>query len=814
MDSRKDFFKKLGLFFTGTLFGGSSNSGLESKPEFTMSEEKKEILQKDSINKEYEVVVVGGGLAGITASISAARNGVKVALIHNRSMFGGSSSSEVKLEPEPTDRFNPWIKEGGIFEEIYIEERVRNHNSFGGNKLNAIWDLVLYEWILNEENIDAYLNTHMHNVVMADESTIESIYCIQLGSNKDYFFKAPLFVDTTGDGNLGYFSGAEYKWGRESQDEFEEPLAPSEPDRYHMGNTYYFNARDTGNPVPFKRPDWASEFESEEDLLSRGHHNHPSEDIIGGYWWMEISEPYHWVEDMNEGRHVALKQILGVWDHLKNKGDHGVENYGLEFVGTWPYKRDAYRIQGDYVLTQHNVQNPQKLEDAVAYGAWYIDLHNKGGILNNDKVPAWEYFHTVGSKVYGIPLRSLYSKNINNLMMAGRPISCSYLAFASSRVLPTGAVTGQAVGVAASLAVKNKILPKEVANGYAEECQQILLRQDCHIPGVVNKDPRDLARKANMSASSSSPLLFPDANNSHELNEPCAQLFPFSGDRIESVKLLLHSRSEKAQKIRLGLRRSQSVWDFRSEKDIAVTHSVVPANFNGWIEFKFDTPVKPNQLYYIYTDQHSDIYWKSYHDSHDGATQTPVATTAAVQPSKPPYKEHPESFQEIYPPTDIKDLPGAGRNGFWEPLTRGKCFSIKVTPSSYPYEASNVNRGTNRPDQWSNIWISDPADPLPAWIKLDWESPQRFNTVQITFDTNQNYRVTKSLYRYPESVKKYIIEYQKDGGWQELIREEDNYRRRRVHSFKAIQTTALRLRVLETNGAPEARIYEMRVYND
>jgi len=818
--SRRGFLANLGFLLAGGIVGevdeseepGSGSSGFESS-------RVTEPLFEDSIQREHDLVIVGGGISGISAAISAARNGVDVGLVHNRAMFGGNSSSEVKLYPENNSGFDPWIKEGGIHEEIHLEERVRNHGHYREGTMNAHWDLVLYEWIQREDNITPYLNTHMHRALMADEGRIDAIYAIQLGTNKSFELSAPLFLDASGDGNLGYRAGADYTWGREGQEAFDEPLAPPEPDDKVMGNTLFFKAMDTGRPVPFKRPNWAAEFESEDELHSRGHHHRGPEDsrVDGGYWWIEIGAPYHPIEDMNEARHEGLRQLLGVWDHIKNKGDHDAENYGLEFAGFWPYKREARRLRGDYVLTQQDVQDPEQLEDAVAYGVWHIDIHVQGGILARQKEPVmWGDFQSLGTMVYGIPLRALYSRNVDNLLMAGRPISCSYLAFASSRVLSTGSICGQAAGAAAALATKYETTPRQVAQNHAEECQQLILRQDGHIPGVVNEDPDDLARQAEATASSSSVMVFPDPNDDRELEVPHAQLFPVSEGRVDQVELLLRSERSQPTEVRLGLREAPSVWDFRSEEDLAVARATVPAEHDGWVSFEFGTEVEPGKLYYVYTGAHGDVYWQSYDDSGDGhgPSQVPIGTTAAHQPEKPPRSEQSSAFRETYPPTTLADLPGTGANGRWEPLTGGASLCTKVSPTSRPYGPQNVNQGANRPDQWSNIWISDPTDTLPDWVQLAWSSPQRFDTVQLTFDTNQNYRVTEPLYRYPECVREYALEYWEGGQWRELLRETDNYMRRRVHHVEPVETDRLRVRVLATNGAETAHIYEVRVYNE
>jgi hypothetical protein len=815
--SRRGFLANLGVLVAGGFWGEKDATEAQAENSALTSSRSTEPLFEDSIQKEHDLVVVGGGISGLSAAISAARNGLDVGLVHNRAMFGGNSSSEVKLYPENNPGFDPWIKAGGIHEEIHLEERVRNHGYYLEGTMNVHWDLVLYEWVHREDNITPYLNTHMHRAIMADEATIDAVYAIQLGTNKSYELSAPLFVDASGDGNLGYRAGADFKWGREGRAAFDEPLAPAEADEKVMGNTLFFTARDTGRPVPFKRPDWAVEFESEDELHSRGHHHRGPEDsgVNGGYWWIEIGAPYHPIEDMNEARHEGLRQLLGVWDHIKNKGDHGAENYGLEFAGFWPYKREARRIRGDYVLTQHDVQNPKELEDAVAYGVWHIDIHVQGGILARQKEPVmWGDFQTLGTMVYSIPLRALYSRSVDNLFMAGRPISCSYLAFASTRVLSTGSICGQAAGVAAALAKKYETMPREIAENHAKECQQLILRQDGHIPGVVNEDPDDLARTATATASSESVMVFPDPEDSRELEVPHAQLFPVSESQIDRIELLLRSERSQPTELRVGLRAAPSTWDFRSEADLAVARAMVPAHYDGWVAFDFNAQVEPRQLYYIYTDVHEGIFWQSYSDSDERPSQVPVGTTAAHQPEKPPRSEQSPAFRETYPPTALADLPGTGENGRWEPLTEGVSLCTKISPKSYPYGARNVNHGTNRPDQWSNIWISDPTDTLPDWVQLEWATPQRFNTVQLTFDTNQNYRVTRPLYRYPECVKDYVLEYHDGGAWSELLRETDNYMRRKVHRFDSIQTDRLRVRVLATNGIGTAHIYEVRVYDE
>lgn len=787
---RREFLKALAWLVGGSQVGCATTAQNESaaarEPSSTTPGEpsgQRGGASPRRVTGEFDLIVVGGGLSGTAAAISAARNGVKVALVHERSMLGGNSASEVRLYPEANDAYQPWIRESGIHEEFHLEDRARNHLRYREGLTNCHWDLVLYEWCIREPNLTLFLNTNMHQVQMAGPRRIRSIRAIQLGTEKVFELSAAMFIDATGDGVLGYRAGADFRWGREGQREYGESLAPEKPDEKVMGNTLFFRAVDTGAPVPFTRPAWAMEFPTEKDLFARNH-----KDLEAGYWWIEIGAPYHPIADNEQIRHEALRALLGVWDHIKNRGDHGAENYALEFVGFWPYKRESRRIIGDVVLDQKQVQDPQLLDDAVAYGAWGIDLHKQGGILDRKERPFVPphnaNFEKLGTLPYGISLRSLYSRNVENLFTVGRNMSASYVAFCSSRVLSTGCIVGQAAGVAAGLCRKYSTTPRQIARKHAKECQQLILRQDGHIPGVENEDDRDLARSATATASSEAPLTFPEATYPRELDRPRAQLFPVSGSRIDTVALWLESRRADAVEMQVGLRSAPHVWDFRADRDIAVAKATVPARHKGWVEFSFNQPVEPRKLYWVHAPAAPKIFWRAVSVERGVSHATPPGASAA---------------QKM----------GGTR---WEQQGTGYCFGIQLSPQSKPYGAGNVIRGTHRPDRWTNIWISEPS--LPQHLDLTWQQPVKFNTILLTFDTNTGRRENLPLFRYPDCVKDYDLQAHSGGGWKTIASGRGNYMRRCSHRFETIQTDRLRLNVLAANGAPMARVYEMRVYEE
>jgi hypothetical protein len=792
---RRSFLNRLGLFFASLT--GSPVSIASATPQAKSASQQQHLQPRlggyirpgtlEFIHRKFDLIVVGGGISGTCAAISAARNGLKTALVHERSMLGGNSSSEVRLFPEDTCGFSTWAKESGILDEIHTEERVRNQEPYIEGLMNCHWDLVLYEWCIREPNLTLLLDTTMREVEMKDASHILAIHAAQLGTEREFTLEAPLFIDATGDGVLGYRAGADHHWGKEARREFDEPLAPPEPSTQLMGNTLFFRARDTGKPIPFRKPSWAADFPTEQDLTSRGHTF-----IDGGYWWIEVGAPLNPIRDNEAIKHEALRQLLGVWDHIKNKCVHkkNAENYALDFVGFWPYKRESRRLLGDYILKQSDVQNPQIHPDDIAYGVWGIDIHQPGGI-HDRSIPPYKpptedrYWEDYGVLPYGIPLRSCYSRNIRNLLMAGRPISASYVAFASSRVLPTGAIVGQAVGAAAALCQKHKCDPRFVSQKYAAELQQLLLRQDCFIPGVVNEDPDDLARGAKIEASSESPLLFPESGQFHPLRFPAAQLFPVSTDHLDAVELLLESTLPHPVTLTLGLRRADHVWDFRSTSDIATATATLPAGHKGWVRFAKKVNTTPGSLYWIHLPAQPGISWALFSNTAGEPSRVPVGSSAA-------------------------DLPGKTR---WRKLTKDRSFCLRVFPQQTPYSAENVLRGSNRPDRWSNIYISDPNRGLPVTLELTLPRRTTFNTVHLTFDTNINRRITEPLFRYPECVKRYEVSVATPGGWKTVVEEPDNYYRKRVHTFDPVASNRLRVTIHETNGAPEARVYELRLYS-
>lgn len=446
-------------------------------------------MNKKLERKKYDVVIIGGGMSGICAALAASRHGAKTAIVHNRPVLGGNASSEVRMHIVGADCHGtrPDARETGILEEILLENKSRNPNhSF------SIFDTVLWEKTHFQENLDVYLNTYMTSVSVENDSVV-SVKAGQMTTEKVFEIDGAIFIDATGDGTLSYLSGAEYMHGREGKDIFGESYAPDTSDDYTMGSTLMFKAVDMGHPVSFKKPFWANSY-TEEELKLRDH-----SEITSGYWWVEIGGgKFDTISDAEEIRDELMKAVYGIWDHIKNGGDHGAENYDLDWVQFLPGKRESRRIVGDYILKEQDLLQGRLFDDAVAYGGWPMDMHAVEGFASLESEPT-NYIKL--DNLFTIPYRCLYSKNIKNLMMAGRIISASHMAFGSIRVMGPCSVVGQAAGTAAAMAISKKVYPSGVMN-YIKELQQVLLKDDCYIPGIKDNDNNDIARSTSIYASS------------------------------------------------------------------------------------------------------------------------------------------------------------------------------------------------------------------------------------------------------------------------------------------------------------------------
>lgn len=456
-------------------------------------------LRKKTIT--YEVAVIGGGAAGICAAVAAARNGAKTVLVQDRPVLGGNASSEIRVHLNGVNHLKDGLpeRETGIVEEFLLLNRFQNpQESF------TVWDHVLYDFVTREPNLDLLLNTSAMNSI-TEHGKIIAVKCFQLTTEMEYTINADIFIDCSGDGLMAATAGALYRTGREASSEFNEKYAPKEADGWQMGGTILLSSRDMGKPMPFEPPSFTLEYNP-----IKSHKGRKLTPFVEGFWWVELGSEDDIIADYETNRHKLMGYAYGVWDYVKNSGKFPeAANYALDWVCSLPGKRESRRFIGDFILSEGDLLNYRNFEDAVAFGGWSLDEHNPGGIENLADPPS--FFHERFDQVYQIPYRSLYSKNISNLLFAGRNISQTHMALSSTRIMATCALEGQAVGTAAALCVKHKILPRGIYQNHMTELQEQLMRDDVFIPKRPANDPKDLAKKANLLFASST--ISGDANN-------------------------------------------------------------------------------------------------------------------------------------------------------------------------------------------------------------------------------------------------------------------------------------------------------------
>lgn len=759
---------------------------------------------------KFDIVVVGGGLAGVCAAVAAAREckksggGHTVALVHDRPMLGGCSSSEVRIPPIGASR-HAWGNETGIIHEMIIEERTRNHIHWDNGTINSIWDLILWETVVAEEAITLYLNTTVRGVRMHDGGQrIAAVAAYQLGNEREYEIEGGLFVDATGDGTVGFEAGADFRIGQEAGAEFGEKFAPLQADDACMGTSLQFQARDIGREAPFVPPPYAACYPNEECLHSR-----PHTDFRNGYWWIEVGIPWHTIDDNEAIRDELIRHVLGVWDHLKNhcpQFKDQARNWVLDWFGWVPGKRESRRLMGDYILTEKDLRASVLFDDQVAYGGHFLDLHTMGGILAKDQPgnpvnidP--KLYDDMRVNPYSIPLRSLYSVNVDNLMMAGRDLSASHVAMGSTRVMLTNAVMGQGVGTVAALCIRERRTPRDCGQNRIETVQQSLLRQGCYLPFLHNTDETDLARRAAVQASSEAALSvepetdgtvpIPNPHQRQPMDTPLGALFPVTNG-IGHISLWLESEQDHPVTIEAGLRQADHVWDYTERSDSAVALAVLEAGYKGWVRFDFQGMDHVQGLYWIHIDTVDEetgraLFWRYRLDIPTGCVSV--------------WKRRSSNYWYY--------LNEGYRKGF-------RMLCLRVEPESRPYGAANILSGVTRPEQGSNIWVSDPRLRMPQYVQLRWTEDVRFNTVEITFDTDlcMCNESTPPFTRQSKCVCDYDIAVFDGGQWRVVCSVEGNYQRMRRHVIKTQTASAMRIIVRATNGDPSARIYEVRVYEE
>lgn len=741
---------------------------------------------------DFQLVIVGGGLAGTCTAIYAAREGVSVALVQDRPVLGGNSSSEVRLwalgATSHMGNNNRWAREGGIIDEIMVENLYRNPE---GNPV--LFDVLLLDKVNNEKNISLFLNTAVKDAKIEMQKIISiEAFCSQ--NSTSYYFSAPLFVDASGDGILGYISGAAFRVGAEGFTEFNEGLASDSEDGELLGQTIYFYSKDTGKPVKYIPPDFALK-----DITTIPRY----QDIRAGdygcsFWWLEYGgrkdDPVSETENI---KWELWKVVYGVWDYIKNSGRFPeAENSTLEWVGLIPGKRESRRFEGEYMLFQDDIVKQHRFDDAVSFGGWAIDLHPADGVYS--ELPPCTQFHSKG--VYQIPYRCFYSRNVNNLFLAGRLISASHVAFGSTRVMMTGSHNGQVVGAAAALCLEHQINPSDIyRNGLVGELQKQLLRNGQFIPHVEVYDNEDLAKEADITVSSTKILYSMKPNGKKELlMEPTCMLLPlFTG---EIPELGIYLSSENSVDVCFQLRLSSRIGN--TTPDIIVEEKTINISSKKFKEYRVNFNYKLDEEQYVFlcllpapgvsinlTGQRLPGILRLFN------RQNKKVSKGSKQ--EPPSGSCIESFE------------------FWLPERRpnGLNWAMNFYPGLELYSKDYLNNGFERPFLSTNSWVPSENDQNPQ-ADLFWSEQIEINRIIISLDTDFDHPMESVQFGHPERVTPFCVENLiiKDDQEQIVFSIQKNHQTRiDIKLEQTIKTQKLSLSFLHSGSFPVA-VYRIRVF--
>jgi len=707
---------------------------------------------------EFDYIVAGGGMTGVCSAITAARAGIRVALVQDRPVLGGNTSSEIRVwalgATSHMGNNNRWSREGGVIDEILVENLYRNKE---GNPV--LFDMLLVDKILAEKNIRLFLNTTVIEIKKRTQRVIESVEAFNPMNGTRYTMRAPLFADCTGDGTVAYMAGAAYRMGAELPDQYEEGFAPDEDFGQLMGHSLLFYYKDAGHPVSFKAPGFALKHAEKHIPRLQNPSYFTPEQYGCKYWWLEYGGRFDTVRDTELIKYELWKVAYGVWDYIKNSGRFPqAEPLTLEWVGLIPGKRESRRFTGYYTLTQQDIIEQRTHPDAVAYGGWAIDLHPSDGVYS--PLNACTQWHSKG--IYQIPYRCYLTPDIDNLFIGGRCISASHVANGSVRVMCTSALGGQAIGMAAAICVRENLGPADfMAQPNIGHLQRELNRIGHFIPGIASGIGSPLLEKAEIKVSSEYRLdRLEDSGERLSLEFSAALLIPVEG-RMPAVTV--EAYAARPTVFTVELRSSTKPANYTPDVIDRQLHYNLSKGYNR-LEIEFDFEYSSERYIFICFRRNPDVELPLSDMEVSGITTVFNHMNPAVS-----------NFGCQNPPEGI----GVEAFEFWCPKRRPeqKNIAVEFNPGLSAFGAENLRTRYFRPYIGVNGWIAAINDRNPS-VTLSWREEKDLTGLILYFDTDYDQALENIQMGHHESVcplciGSYIVRGQ-DGGV--LFRRDGNYR--------------------------------------
>lgn len=784
---------------------------------------------------QTDVLVIGAGVSGCCAAIQAGRAGADVVLIEKDSVLGGNSGPNLGVHITGADRYHHFSSEMGIIGELAEQQAwcmAHTHVSPGTLNCNISRRYeAIVQTALEEAGVRVFKQHYAREPIVNDGR----IVAVEVEDMASLCLKRidvrSTVIEASGDGQIASLAGAEFRYGREARDEHGERSANKEADHFVQGTSLMVIAQNTHRPIEFIPPPNLPPYEPRLWFGKPGDGWHErtfceERDLLFLYM-TESGGKLDTIKDDAKIYETLLKQVWAEWDHIKN-GPHAeaARNWDLVWISPKAGKRESRRFLGDVILRQQDLETPAHFSDAVAYGGFDVDDHVPHG--NTANITS----HSI-PPLYDIPFRALYSKDIENLFLAGRLVSATHLAHSSTRLMRTGSVIGQAVGMAAAICAEQNCTPREIMNRHIKELRQRLLRSDATILGLANHDVDDLARSARVEATSE--VTFNDQRLDDLLPLDCHRgfmLYDWPSD-LRCVRLYLKNDSDHPQWIHLTVSQTKferrwktheefMTWrwrDYRTERfeALAVIKSVIKPDWEGWVTFELSSKINLNpkdpaceeDRLLLTIEPVPDVAW--------GACEEPCEIALSVER---------EASEEIWRPL-LNQTNSGSKVEYPDPhspcacLPHSKRMMVELDPTPSVGEAGNIINGFHRRFSTAptNMWIARPEEPLPQAVTLLLPNETPCDTVEITFDTLYDDYNDMPHNFGPRAagmcVKDYSVEIRVHGEWEKVATIKGNYHRRRNHHFATKTIDALRIVVDAVNESSRfsARIYEVRLYN-
>lgn len=410
--------------------------------------------------KEYDLVVVGGGIAGICVALSALNSGVDALIINDRPVLGGCNSSEIKICMGGQIKNPPYEKLGDLVK--VISPVFGDPSRYDEKYYEDERKLFAFDFFENS----VMLNEHITEVEKSGDR-ITAVVCTNIATGAKTKIKSKYFADCSGDAVLARLSGASMMYGKESKSEFGELLGQEEHKNIVMGHSIRWCTEDLGKETKFPEIDWNLEFNDENYL-----------NCVSGDWEQETGFTRNMIDEIEYIRDYGLRAIYSNWSFQKNKckDKERFKNYKLKWVSYLGGKRESYRVVGDYILTENDLDAKTSYDDGTAGITWGVDIHLPETLNEKEFGEAFRSFayHRGMPKICNVPYRCLYSKDIKNLFLGGRIISTSHIAFSAVRVMRTLGMLGEVVGMAASLCKKFDCMPRDIYKNHLDDLKKAM----------------------------------------------------------------------------------------------------------------------------------------------------------------------------------------------------------------------------------------------------------------------------------------------------------------------------------------------------